>query len=245
MLGVQSTSGDGSWVLVPGTPATCVQLALFHYELLFPNAPSLATRPIDLVLSGPNHGRNTTAAFALSSGTIGGALEATICSVRGIALSYAFFTKTEGEDLVREASSLAIRVIENLCENWSGPEQSGPDPHSAKPDLYSINVPLQAGVSKQPVRWTWMLDNKWRTGSLYQRVKSPELQAASEKSKHPEKVLSFRWSPSFADVWKTVEDSPAGNDGKVIREGCTSVTPLRANFEGLWGREEFTGDLML
>jgi tubulin--tyrosine ligase len=45
---------------------------------------------VDLVLSGPNFGRNTTAIFALSSGTIGGALEGAVCGKKAIALSYAF-----------------------------------------------------------------------------------------------------------------------------------------------------------
>lgn len=88
------------WVLVPGTPSMCVQLGLFHHDLLFPdftdgtNTPNTnaSHSPIDLVLSGPNYGRNTTAAFALSSGTIGGAMEGAVCGIRAIALSFAFFT---------------------------------------------------------------------------------------------------------------------------------------------------------
>lgn len=88
------------YVLVPGTPATCAQLGLFHHDLLFPdfspgtNTPNTDAKhsPIDLILSGPNYGRNTTAAFALSSGTIGGAMEGAVCGIRSIALSFAFFT---------------------------------------------------------------------------------------------------------------------------------------------------------
>lgn len=100
------------YVLVPGTPATCAQLGLFHHDLLFPdfspgtNTPNTNAKhsPIDLILSGPNYGRNTTAAFALSSGTIGGAMEGAVCGIRAIALSFAFFTYA----IIPESTALAL-----------------------------------------------------------------------------------------------------------------------------------------
>jgi 5'/3'-nucleotidase SurE len=45
------------WILLDGTPATCSNIALHN---LYPGQ-------IDLVISGPNLGRNTSSAFALSS----------------------------------------------------------------------------------------------------------------------------------------------------------------------------------
>lgn len=87
-----------------------------------------------------------------------------------------------------------------------------------------------------------MLDNKWRNGSLYKVVQS---EAENKQPNIPPKPPSFKWSPSFADVWQTVESSPPQNDGLTVREGCTSVTPLRANFESLWGENPFKGDLNL
>ena len=104
-------AGADYWVLVPGTPATCAQLGLFHYKTLFPERPF---KPVELVLSGPNYGRNTSAAFALSSGTIGGAMEAAVCGIRGIALSFAFFTRQEPIDLVREACQHGVSIIHKL-----------------------------------------------------------------------------------------------------------------------------------
>jgi 5'/3'-nucleotidase SurE len=56
-------ASDEDWILVNGTPASCIQLGLFN---LFPNRP-----PIDLVISGPNHGRNASTIYNLSSGTVG------------------------------------------------------------------------------------------------------------------------------------------------------------------------------
>ncbi|KLU86605.1 TTL domain-containing protein [Magnaporthiopsis poae ATCC 64411] len=40
----------------------------------------------------------------------------------------------------------------------------------------------------------------------------------------------FKWHPRFTDVFKSVDDAPPGNDGWAVREGHTSVTPLKANF---------------
>ncbi|KAF3056988.1 hypothetical protein CFAM422_012526 [Trichoderma lentiforme] len=49
-----SPSGDvEEWVLIDGTPASCVQIGLNHF---FQDKG-----PIDLVVSGPNFGRNSTA----------------------------------------------------------------------------------------------------------------------------------------------------------------------------------------
>ena len=240
-----------TWCIVDGTPATCAQLALFHHDILFPRSPSLAERPIDLVISGPNHGRNTTAAFALSSGTLGGALEAAVCGVRAVAISFAFFTRQESPELIREASSLSIKVTDRLCESWPDWKHTGVGaaPQAAAtshgPDLFSINVPLKEGVSNRPIKWTWMLDNKLNNGSMYKEIASSAETTASMGASSIERPRSFRWAPSFADVWNTVEDSPPGNDGLVIREGCTSVTPLRTNFESLWGKEHFVGDMKL
>ncbi|KAB8360803.1 hypothetical protein FH972_024537 [Carpinus fangiana] len=162
------------WVLVPGTPATCVQLGLFHHSLLFPitsTAPGSLEHtkdtPIDFVVSGPNHGRNTTAAFALSSGTLGGALEAAVVGVRSIAVSFAFFNRDEIPLLVDEACDHSARIVTKLMTDWDANQQRAKKEGIALPDVYSVNVPLTAGLTEKPIRWTWMLDNKWQGGSLY------------------------------------------------------------------------------
>lgn len=168
-----------------------------------------------------------------------------MCGVRGIALSFAFFTRKEGPELVRQACEHGARIVERLCADWKAPalEPRG-EGSSAEdvPDLFSVNVPLVEGVGERPVRWTWMLDNKWPTGSLYK-----ELDAGDAGGKGPEtgKAPSFRWAPSFADMWRIVDESPAGNDGLTVRNGETSVTPLRANFMELYGRGEYTGEFKL
>lgn len=140
------------WILVNSTPASCSQLGTSHF---FEDRG-----PIELVISGPNYGRNTTAVFALSSGTLGAALEASVCGYRAIALSFAFFDRTNQPETVAESCQQAIRVCEWLSKNgkWEASQ------------LYSVNVPVQKGVSERKVVWTKMLQNQWRKGACFQEM---------------------------------------------------------------------------
>ncbi|PWN93085.1 sure-like protein [Acaromyces ingoldii] len=94
------------WVLLDGSPTTCANIGLWSYASLYhggggeegpstssssssaPSAPAF-----DLVISGPNFGRNTGTAFALGSGTVGAAMAAALSGVRAISLSYGHFAQ--------------------------------------------------------------------------------------------------------------------------------------------------------
>jgi tubulin---tyrosine ligase len=244
------------WILVDGTPASCVQIGLYHYF----NDKG----PIDLVVSGPNYGRNTTAVFSLSSGTIGAALEAAVCRRRAVALSYAFFSRIHDPVIVATATRHSVRVIEALIRQW---------PADGSIDVYSINVPLVKDVEQHDVLWTNVLQNYWGEGSCFQEVEDDsggeDEETEEEKIREegetvdgktsntavPEpaklKHKHFKWAPRFADVYKSVDDAPPGNDGWAVKEGFTrfvpvssclmhtsplanttrhSVTPIKANF---------------
>lgn len=216
--------GEGDeWILINSTPASCVQVGLYHY---FQDRG-----PVDLVISGPNYGRNTTALFALSSGTIGGAMEGASCGKRSIALSYAFRSRNHDPVIIAEASRHSVRLIEYLCANWAD------DVH-----LYTVNVPLEAGVSQSKVVYADMLDNRWTSGSCFKAVdagvvENPEsqerrLREQGEKSgsnppvpvsgKRPQiQHKHFQWSPDLSDVFRSVEESAPGNDGRAVRDGMT------------------------
>ncbi len=71
--------GCPTWA-VDGTPSDCVNIALAH--LLPTDGPA-----IDAVVSGINIGRNTSLAFILASGTIGGAWEGALHGLPAAALS--------------------------------------------------------------------------------------------------------------------------------------------------------------
>lgn len=216
--------GTEEWILVDGTPASCVQIGLYHFFR--------DRGPVDLVVSGPNYGRNTTAVFALSSGTLGGALEAAVCRRRAIALSYAFFSKNHDTEIIRRTSRRGVKVIEALWRQW---------PEDGSVDLYSVNVPLLESVEEGKVLFTEMLQNYWDDGSCFtevdgsvdgeaedeERIREGERTPKAEDGKGettgpaPHTHKHFKWSPRFTDVYRSVDNAPPGNDGWAVKEGHT------------------------
>ncbi|KAI1275520.1 survival protein sure-like phosphatase/nucleotidase [Xylaria sp. FL0933] len=234
------------WVLVDGTPASCAQIGLHHVFR--------ERGPIDLVVSGPNFGRNSTALFALSSGTLGAAMEAAVCRRRAIALSYAHFKDRQDPkdpSIIAEATRHSVRVIEALAAQW---------PTDGSVDLYTVNVALLPGLEGRRTIFTPMLQNYWGDGGTCftevegsvgdedeeeERIRGSETSAKSQAANgaQPEDSDSedsgdsqglihrhFKWKPRFEDVYRSVEEAPPGNDGWVVKEGHTSVTPMKANF---------------
>ena len=111
---------------VDGSPADCVKLAL--NELVDPNDP------IDLVISGMNHGANV-GINVFYSGTVAGAIEAAFYNLPAIAVSAAFDEPMDFE----AAADHAFAVINQLTDLPAG--------HVA-----NLNIPpLSKGIPK-PVR---------------------------------------------------------------------------------------------
>ncbi|KXJ89712.1 5'/3'-nucleotidase sure [Microdochium bolleyi] len=232
-----SQGGEEEWVLVDGTPASAAQIGIHH---LFKHRG-----PIDLVVSGPNYGRNSTSVFALSSGTLGGALEAAACRKKSIAVSYAFFSRKHDPKIINAASKHSVQVIEALYKAW---------PSDNSVDVYTVNVPLVEGVGKKAI-FTNMLQNYWddADGGCFdvvegsvgdeeeeeERIREREQGAskapstADETSPKTSAVSHqhFKWAPKFSGVYRSVEEAPPGNDGWALTQGFTSVAPLKANFE--------------
>ncbi|GAB7350645.1 hypothetical protein MBLNU459_g1208t1 [Dothideomycetes sp. NU459] len=242
-----TTSGNKPWVLVNSTPASCSQLGLSH---CFKDRP-----PVDLVVSGPNYGRNTTAVFALSSGTLGAALEACVCGYRAIALSFAFFDRLNDPAVVAQSCRQSVKVVEWLAKN--GQWDAG--------RIFTVNVPVKDGVEKQPTVWTKMLQNEWSSGSCFEEMASGVSDPATEEAKLRRqesrdgesgrtesgsgtgeeslfKSRHFKWAPKFKDVYDSVEKAGPGSDGWAVKEGQTSITALRANFMHVEG---FQGEVKL
>lgn len=144
------TPGSQEWVLVSGTPASCTQLGLHH---LFQDLP-----PIDLVVSGPNWGRNATTIYNLSSGTVGGALEAALCRKKAIAISFAS-KDDQTPEVIAAAARIAVRLIERLYRKWG-----------QGVELYNINVPMIPEVEACKILYTQALKSSWITGSLYKEL---------------------------------------------------------------------------
>lgn len=215
-----SPHGGPEWYLVNSTPASCSQVGLHH---LFPATGPRG--PVDLVVSGPNYGRNTTAAFALSSGTLGGALEACVAGFRAIALSFAFLDRENRADVVAAACRHAVRVVLYLAAapGWEdevgataavGPDGvSGPNPAAV---VYSVNVPLVPGVETAKTVWTQMLLNRWASSCFTEHKPEPD-----EEPGHAEREIRSHEQP----------DGGAEEDATHVRGGETDGQPAERHFK--------------
>ncbi|BGP21742.1 hypothetical protein JCM10295v2_000617 [Rhodotorula toruloides] len=236
--------GEMEWVLLQGTPATCASIALNN---LFP------PDSFDLVISGPNFGRNTSTAFAMSSGTVGAAMAAAISGSHAIALSWGLMEgyKPPPQEFVDAAVKLSCQVVERLYKLGFGEGDS-------KVDVYSVNVPLLPDIVSSPeVRWTTMARTSY--GRLFQSTPHPESAASEEKGgpaavaepkqengttgqadegerlmvrdEHWNERLHFVFAPDLsALVNPKMDDLVEGTDKHAIHSGAVSVTPIRAAF---------------
>ena len=223
-----SLSGDNEkeeWVLINGTPASCAQLGLYHF---FHDRG-----PVDLVISGPNYGRNSTALFSLSSGTLGGAMEGAMCRKKSIALSFAYSPGEHNPQRIASACMHSIRLIQYLYDHWA-----------EDVDLYSINVPLIDDIEGHKIMYTHILQNYWTSGSSFQETdvmqddaspesREKEIRESGETSDRgflnpmtPHKQRYFKWAPRFSDISRSIENNSAGNDGWAVREELTRFVSL-------------------
>jgi len=220
------------WVLIDGTPATCANVALHN---LYPNQ-------IDLVISGPNYGRNTSSAFALSSGTIGAAMSSSLSRMRSIALSYGTMVHPTPQAYFEPAHNIGCRIISHLWNNW-GEDEGGL--RDGEIDLYSVNIPLIEQILHMDglkVCWTRLWRNSY--GSLFKNVSGnigqstvavdPDPLTGQTQASVAEKAtgnLLFKWAPEMRGLISPSLDSlPIGSDAWALHQGLISVTPLRATF---------------
>ncbi|KAH8120382.1 sure-like protein [Phellopilus nigrolimitatus] len=166
------------WVLLDGTPATCANIALHN----------MYKGDIDLVISGPNYGRNSSAAFALSSGTIGAALSSSLSHCRSVALSYGTVQRPVPENLFDPAHALAGRIIQGLWGKW-GADAGGM--RNGEIDLYNVNIPMVDGLLNEkgiPVVWTTIWRNAY--GRLFQAHMLDSRSADTQPAGGPDAQLS-------------------------------------------------------
>ncbi|KAI9445169.1 sure-like protein [Lactarius indigo] len=233
----------GEWILIDGTPASCANIALHN---LYPGE-------IDLVVSGPNLGRNTSAAFSLSSGTLGAALSSSLSQTRSIALSYGTIGRYPSQTLFDPAHALSTKIIQHLWDNW-GNDAGGL--RSGEVDLYSVNIPMIPGLLSEgglPIIWTRVWRNTYhRLFKAYSPKQPAELEhsdfrtgpdssvttsaqavtqvQADISSKNPIDLL-FQFSPDMSGLINLQPSSlPEGSDTWAIEKGWVSVSPLRASF---------------
>jgi 5'-nucleotidase len=144
---------------VNGTPADCVKLA---FNQLLPRKP-------DLLVSGINHGSNSSTSV-LYSGTLGAALEGSINGIASIGFSLISFDPDANFDLAKE---YARRIAEKVIEQ-------GLPKHTC----LNVNIPNIPGIELKGVRicrqtigfWQEEFDRRtdphgreyyWLTGEYY------------------------------------------------------------------------------
>ncbi|GAA5838314.1 hypothetical protein JCM5353_006847 [Sporobolomyces roseus] len=229
-------------ILLDGTPATCASIAL--HNLFAPDS-------FDFVLSGPNFGRNTSSAFALSSGTLGAALAGSLSGTPGIALSWGLMEgyKPPGQNLVDAAVGVSCDVVQRLYNLGWGEGAN-------KVDVYSVNVPLMPSILENPeVHWTSMAVTGY--GRLFKSLNGsapkvddsgpasiPEPKSSSSvkdtsegdesllvKEEHYSQPLAFGFAPDITHlVNPDLKNMVQGEDRTTLHDGKISVTPVRAAF---------------
>ncbi|KAF7320320.1 Sure-like protein [Mycena kentingensis (nom. inval.)] len=201
------------WILLDGTPSTCVNVSLHN---LYPGQ-------IDLVISGPNFGRNSSA------------LDGALAKTRSIALSCGTVLHPTPDSLIPPAHALAYRIVEELLTNW-GRDDGGL--RSGEVDLYSVNIPLIPDLLAEQslkVMWTSMWRNHY--GRLFKPVSSPSENVQSDAAS----TLAFKFSPAMDGLLQPDESLvPEGSDGWALLKGMASVTPLRASFAEPPQREQLS-----
>jgi len=166
----------------------------------------------------------------LSSGTLGGALEAAAGRCKSIALSYAFDTKTHDWDIVDKACKIAANLCLHLYKTW---------PEDNKVDVFSVNVPLKQKVDQAKIVYSYIYQNTWNTcyreiadGEVVVEGEDPEEKEVETRTGKGEAVKnvgkesveektskSYAWAPNFMDMTKMIQDSPEDSDGKVLLAG--------------------------
>ena len=208
-----TSTEPNEWVILRnGTPASCVQLGLYN---LFPENP-----PVDLVVSGPNHGRNASTIYNLSSGTVGGALEAATCGTRAIAISFGS-KDPQSEETIAAAARLAVRVVLALVRNWD-----------ERVELYNLNVPMRADVESRAVRYTTALPYSWSRGVLYSEVQGSGSDHVNGHDSQGDdggdaiKQRTFKWSAELSDMKKALQAAQEGTDAHTVLNGYTRYCTL-------------------
>ncbi len=166
---------------VEGSPADCVKLGIFEY----------CTQRPDLVVSGLNGGLNA-GINVLYSGTVAAAIEGAFFGITSIACS---LEDDEHADRQR-AAEIAVDVIQQVLRQ-----------KNQQPQLYNLNVPLQALTGEPQLRLVPMGLDRW--GEQYERRVDP-------------RGRNYFWATSEPPPPPTEHET----DVTALAKGFVTLTPL-------------------
>ena len=211
--------------------------------------------PFDLVISGPNYGRNTGTAFALGSGTIGAAIAASLSGTKAISLSYGHFqvpteemkaaelqykgqNKSVGDDEIKKAPSSSttappsapmevVTMAHKLsCRIIEKLYKEWEDDVS----IYTINVPLSYILKDEVVFWTQVWPSKY--GQLF-KVNDFDEEKGLNKTRMPisapTPTKELRFHPSMGGMLQP-KSMAEGTDIWALMKGYVSVSRLVARY---------------
>lgn len=171
---------------VTGTPADCVLLGVSE----------LMPEPPELVLSGVNHGANFSDSVAFS-GTIGGALTATLLNIPAIALSQAYHRGVPAHwDTARQFGAPLVRQL--LEQGW--------------PQDCAMNINFPATAPKQV------------KGVAICRPTRGSLGGVNIESRRDTRDIPYYWMGFRRQTDRVMS---AESDVAALREGLISLSPLR------------------
>ncbi|KAJ3084105.1 hypothetical protein HK102_000763 [Quaeritorhiza haematococci] len=192
----ETNHNEEIWTLLDTTPSGCVNIGLTH---LYNDSE------IDLVISGPNFGRNASSASTLSSGTVGAALDASFLRKKSIALSFAYYrdktnkTPSHTPTAILRACILSCDIIAHLWNLWHQPNSTVPD----SVDLFNVNVPLIIDDTQDgfvpPIRFTRF--HRGGYGSLYQPVEQEQKENGKMVFMFKPTLVGGETIPEDSDTW--------------------------------------------
>jgi len=172
---------------VEGTPTDCVRLAILEL-----------CEPIDLVISGINHGANLGWEIFFS-GTVSAAAEGFSFGIPAIAFSLATFSKHSFE----AAEKVAERMIQAITAQYHG---------QSEPYLYNVNVPPIALEEIKGVRVTHQ---------------EPNIKGDSYLSRETPDGRTYFWATWNSRQEARDKLEGADYDAVAIRENYVSVSRLK------------------
>ena len=171
---------------VDGTPADCARLGLYL----------LKDDPVDFVLAGINNGANRGAAI-LYSGTVGAAMEASLCGVPALAVSLCSHLDRDYE----EAAALGVRAMEWAVHH--------PLPRG---EIYNLNVPYGVkirGVRSASISNEYIFPPDYQPDGAGGYVLGQEQDALPETDENSDLNLTNAGYASMSVLtWKLLSDTP-------------------------------------